>query len=151
MLTLKKIFLNSSKAVLFSGLFIFICSSCSEEKKILELANPEAFAYYLNDGWELISTARVRGITQKEIDDLYHLNLEYNVHIVTPSLDTLRNLDYDIITEYNEEEIDDREVEAQIYFSSEFKTGDYIIIFDVKDVYSNQVATISKQFNLSTE
>jgi hypothetical protein len=51
--------------LIFITLMLF---SCSKEQEKLELFSEEAFAFYLEESWELNASARVKGFTQLEDD-----------------------------------------------------------------------------------
>ena len=129
----------------------FILLACSTEKQKLEVFNPEAFAYSLEDGWELNASTRVKGFIQKEDKDGYSVKLSYYVNIITPAADTLNEADYGIIDERKSEEIADLGLDVQIELDSSFMPGKYKIIFFVSDDYSNQQASTETEFDLSAE
>jgi hypothetical protein len=137
-------------------IFLFILVSlfmfgCSEEEKVLEVMNTEAFAFKLNGGWELNATAQVKGLELTEEEGNYSAKLSYSIDLVPPSSDTLREIDYGLIDLNNEEEIMDAPIEVQIEFDSTFAEGQYSVIFRITDDLSGQEVTASEQFQLTGE
>ena len=51
---------------IFAALTIF---SCSKEQEKLEIFSEEAFAFYLEESWELNASARIKGFTQLESEE----------------------------------------------------------------------------------
>ena len=133
-------------------LFLLALISCSKEQEKLELFSEEAFAYYLEDSWELNATARVKGFTQLEDDDdNYSAKLSYSIDLITPSADTLSDVDYGLVDELKDEEMIDLEIETQIEIDSSFSVGKYKIVFHVEDNLSQRSVSSEKEFSLSKE
>lgn len=131
--------MNKTMAILLT-VFVFI--SCSKEEK-MELYNPEAFAFELDNGYELNASVRLKGFVQNEKDDIYKANLSYNIDIITPEGDTLKNADNGVISNEKEEEAMDLAIELQVEFDSSFTTGKYIIVYRVRDNLKPQSASLA--------
>lgn len=129
-------------------LIILIFISCAEEPDI-KLFNPEAFAYTLDNGWEINATVNTSGFAQieKENSDLYFTHLNYSVNLFTPE-DSLFDVDHDSVIDSTDEELMDIQVETQIELDTGFTAGNYIIEFIVEDKYSTTKDTISTQLVL---
>ena len=126
--------------------------SCSKEQEKLELFSEEAFAFYLEESWELNASARVKGFTQVEDDnDNYNAKLYYSINLITPAADTLSDVDYGLIDESREEEMMDLPLETQIEIDSSFAVGKYKIVFIVDDNLSPRTVTSEKEFELTKE
>lgn len=136
------------KIRLISILIILIFISCAEEPDI-KLFNPEAFAYTLDNGWEINATVNTSGFAQieKENSDLYFTHLNYSVNLFTPE-DSLFDVDHDSVIDSTDEELMDIQVETQIELDTGFTAGNYIIEFIVEDKYSTTKDTISTKFIL---
>lgn len=139
------------RKIFFLILISLFLSNCSEEEKVLEVTNTDAFAFRLNDGWELNASALVSGFEQIEEEDSYSAKLSYSVDLVPPSSDTLNEIDYGLVDLNNEEEIIDAPVEVQIEFDSTFAQGEYSVIFRITDDLSGKQVTASEQFQLTEE
>jgi len=135
-------------------IFVFIClliiSSCSSEELKLELFSPDAFAFSLDDGWELNATVNVRGFRQKSEDDGYRSSVSYLIHLITPS-DTIYNVDFGVLEESSEEELMDLTIESQIEFNSNFDAGDYLLLVFAEDRFNTNKDTTKIPFTLSSE
>lgn len=129
------------KVLLFLLISLFLIS-CAKEPKV-EITSAEAFAFKLEEGWEINATARTAGFAQieKENSDLYFTHLDYNINLYTPE-DTLYDIDYDSVVDSTEEELIHIQVEAQIELDSGFVAGNYSIEFIVEDKYSSTKDTI---------
>jgi hypothetical protein len=164
--------------LIFITLMLF---SCSKEQEKLELFSEEAFAFYLEESWELNASARVKGFTQLEseeyllksgtkildtddgavilddkvkekvLTDVYTAKISYSIDLITPPGDTLSNVDYGLIDKISEEEMMDLPVETQIEMDSSFAVGKYKIVFIVDDNLSQRSVSSEKEFSLSKE
>lgn len=128
-------------------LFLFLACSKKEEK--LELFSLEAFAYSVEDGWELNASCRVKGFEQRIFNNLYYAKLSYTIDIKTPDGKLLNNIDEGLIDQSNSEKFSDLSINSQIQFDSSYSTGTYEIIFNVSDDYSGNIVSIKKEFELS--
>ncbi|VAX27440.1 hypothetical protein MNBD_IGNAVI01-1496 [hydrothermal vent metagenome] len=131
------------KTILLTILIAVIFIGCSEEPDI-KLFSPEAFAYTLDNGWELNATVQASGFAQieKENSDLYYTHLNYTVNLFTPE-DSLFDVDHDSVIDSTEEELMDLQIETQIELDSGFTAGNYTVEFIVEDAYSTTKDTIS--------
>lgn len=138
---MKKIILTA----IFSALIFY---SCAEEPDV-KLFSPEAFAFTLDNGWELNATVNTSGFAQveKENSDLYFTHLNYSINLFTPE-DSLFDVDYDSVIDSTDEELMDLQIETQIELDTGFTAGNYTIEFIVEDKYSTTKDTISTQFVL---
>ena len=155
--------------------------SCSKEQEKLEIFSEEAFAFYLEESWELNASARIKGFTQQESEeylpktgrkiqetddgsiilddkvetkvlmDIFTAKLSYSINIITPASDTLTNIDYGLIDELSEEEMVDLVLETQIEIDSAFAVGKYKLVFIVDDNLSQRTVSSEKEFELTKE
>jgi hypothetical protein len=130
---------------------ILLIEACSEEEENLKLFSPEAFAYSLENGWELNASVYVKGFIQTENEDVYSAKLSYSANMVLPSGKMLEDVDYGIVDETSNEEMIDLSIEIQIELDSSFAIGQYKIIFKVTDDLSQREASIEKPFELSMD
>lgn len=138
------------KRVMFASLFFLVLfSACSEEEKKLELFSPDAFAFQLENGWELNASVRVKGFTLQEEDDKYEARLSYYVNLVLPSGETLEEITSDIVTQESDEEIKELGIDIQVELDSSYKLGEYNLIFYMADDYTGKETSIDKKFELS--
>lgn len=128
-----------------AAIFVFACSA--EEKK-LELFSPEAFAFSMENGWELNASVQVKGFEQKEGKNSYAAHFAYTVDFVTPENDTLVEADFGEIEKNKEEEIADLPIDIQIEIDSSFSAGKYEMIIRVNDLLSSKTAFIKQPFEL---
>jgi hypothetical protein len=135
--------------LLTSVFLVLMLVSCSKEESKLELYNPEAFAYLIDNGWELNASTRVKGFLQNESDGTYSAKLSYVVDLITAEGDTLNEADSGLIDKTAGEKMNDLGIEVQMEIDSSFAEGKYKILFHVYDDYSESQANISKEFKLS--
>lgn len=136
--------------------FLFIMSvifySCSvEEPAKIETFSTEAFAYDLGNSWEVNATTRVKGFSQKEDENFFAATIAYDIDLVTPSGDTIKALISKVEDKKDSERIMDIPLEAQFELDSTYAEGEYKIIFNIKDVFSNNIAVSTASFVIKNE
>jgi len=131
----------------FPFLLSILLLSCSEQPP-LELFSPEAFAYKLDNSWELNASINIKGFVQKEENNIYNTSLWYKIDLVTPEKDTLREFDTGSIISENKEELLDLPIEVQAEIDSNFSPGNYFLLFYVKDENSGRDTNAVKSFML---
>ena len=138
--------------IVFLVTALVFLAACSSEKPKLQLHDPAAFAYLLDNGWELNASVQVKGFTQNENDGRYIAKLSYTVNIITAKGDTLEDVDSGIADKNDKEQIGDMQINSQIELDSSYATGSYKLIFIVNDdLTENNTARIEQKFELSKE
>jgi hypothetical protein len=131
-------------------LLIFTGCSKKEEAK-LEAYNAEAFAYDLGDSWEVNSTTRVKGFFQKEENGTFTALLSYDIDLVTAAGDTIKSLISRTEDKMKNEKMSDVDLETQFELDSTYSEGNYKVIFNVKDMNTEQTVKSSAEFVLEEE
>lgn len=142
--------LRSMRNLIIAYVCILIISSCSSEELKLELFSPDAFAFTLDDGWELNATVNVKGFKQISEKGGYSSSVSYLIHLITPS-DTIYNVDYGVLKESSQEEMMDLTIESQIEFNSNFDTGEYLLLVFAEDQFNTNKDTVIIPFTLSSD
>ena len=137
------------KKCLFLLFLVIIISGCSKKEEKLELFSAEAFAYSMDNGWELDATCRVKGFEQKEENDKYKAKLSFTVDLQTPDGKLLLDVKEGLIDKTAKERIIDLPVETQVQLDSVYKAGRYLVIFNVKDSFTSKSVSIKKEFDLT--
>ncbi len=132
-----------------SLIVLLLLFACSKEKEKLELFSPEAFAYSMDDGWELNAACRVKGFEQKEEENNYKAKLSFIIDLQTSSGTLLQGIGEGLIDQSAKERIIDLPIETQVLLDSTYATGKYIIIFNVTDDFSGKSISIKKEFELT--
>lgn len=122
----------------------------SEDTK-LTAYNAEAFAYDIGGSWEVNATTRVKGFVQKEQNGNYTALLSYEIDLVTPANDTIKSLISKTEDKIKNEKMSDVDLETQFDLDSTYSEGTYKVIFNVKDVNSQQTAASSAEFTIENE
>jgi len=130
---------------------IVFLASCSNDKEKLSLENPEVFSFYVDDSWEVTATVFAEGFKVEENGESYSANLFYQVDLITPKGDTIKQIDLGTIEEIQKDEEEEVKIESQIALGSNFEEGKYKLVIDVKDLLSNQEAKTVKEINLTKE
>jgi hypothetical protein len=140
------------KELVFVFLTTIILYSCSKEEPVkMETFSTDAFAYDLGDSWEVNATTRVKGFNQKEEGNNYSVTIAYDVDLVTPAGDTIKALISRVEDKTDNERIMEISLEAQFELDSTYATGDYTIIFNIKDVLSDNIAVAPTTFKIENE
>jgi hypothetical protein len=133
----------------FSILVIAFCSCSKKEEPKLTAYNSTAFAFDLGNSWEVDATTRVKGFTQKEANNLFKASLAYEINLITPKKDTIKSLISKVVDKSDKERMTDTGLETQFDLDSTYVSGEYTIVFDVKDVLSGKSSSASASFKLS--
>lgn len=130
-------------------IILFLISACSKKEEKFELFSAESFAYSMDNGWELNATVRAKGFEQKENGNKFSAKLSYYTNLQTPEGKLVNNVSSGIIDKNENEKISEIPIEMQIKLDSTYKTGNYKIIFYVKDELSGKEIFIESIFELS--
>ncbi|MEW6508660.1 MAG: hypothetical protein AB1432_13045 [Bacteroidota bacterium] len=137
------------KKFTFTLFCVIILSTCSSDESTLELFSAEAFAYSIDNGWELNATCLVKGFEQKEEENEFKAKLSFTVDLKTPDGNMLKGVGGGLIDKTDKEKITDLLLETQIQLDSSYKTGKYTIMFNVDDNFSGKSTSIQKEFELT--
>src|SRR4030065_2735474 len=133
-------------------IYILILAGCSgEDKPKLEAYNSEAFAYDLGESWEVNATTRVKGFFQKEEGGAFTALLTYEIDLVTPAGDTIKSMISRTEDKMKNEKMSDVDLETQFELDSTYAEGNYKVVFNVKDMNTQQTAISSTEFVLENE
>lgn len=124
-------------------LFVF---ACSKEEKKLELFSPEAFAYSLDNGWELNASCQIKGFEKKEIEGMYKAKIYFELDLKTPNGVVKKNIQQGFVDQTEKEDVMDLPFNTQIVLDTTYKSGKYVLIFNAKDNYSNKTSRVEKEF-----
>lgn len=139
------------KNIIFLFLSALTFISCGKDEQKLEAFNPEAFAFDIGDSWEVNASTQVKGFVQIEENETFKAALSFSVDLVTPSGDTITGLITRVEDITNNEKVMDTSLEAQFELDSTYSAGKYNVIFNVKDVNSEESASVTTGFELSAE
>jgi hypothetical protein len=139
------------KYILISSLiFIFVLSSCSKKEETkLEAFSAEAFAYDIGDAFEVNASTRVKGFQQEEDNKKFKASLAFDIDLVKPNGDTIKSMITRVEDKINAEKMSDVPLEIQFNLDSTYAIGKYKLIFEIKDVNSEQKTSSSADFDLS--
>ncbi len=126
---------------------LIACNNKPEPK--LELSNPEAFAFNIENSWEVNSSVNAKGFLKKELNNGFSSKLFYTVNLITPAQDTIKKIFTDTLASFQKNDFNDVQIEAQMEMDSSFAKGNYKLIFIVNDMYSKQKKYTEVNFSLS--
>lgn len=135
--------------IVVSSLACFIFFSCSNKgENTLVLSNHDAYAFPVENGWEVNTSVIVKGFNQKTNNGNFSAKLAYTVDLVKLSGDTIKSIHGDSIEKEESEEMTDIPVDTQILMDSTYTSGKYTIILNIKDNISGSEISSSKEFEL---
>ena len=137
------------KKVLLLIVITLSVSGCSKREEKFELFSAESFAYSMDNGWELNVTVRTKGFEQKENNNNFYARLSYYTNLQTPEGQHVNKISSGIINKSESEKILEIPIESQIKIDSTYETGNYKIIFYVKDELTGKEISIESVFELS--
>jgi len=91
------------------------------------------------------------GIFSKEGNKTFTALLSYDIDLVTPAGDTLKSLISRTEDKMKNEKMSDVDLETQFDLDSTYAEGNYRVIFNVKDMNTQQTAISSAEFVLENE
>ncbi|MDZ7764591.1 MAG: hypothetical protein U5K00_09210 [Melioribacteraceae bacterium] len=136
------------KPVYLFVIIFFLFFSCSEEELKLEIYSPEAFAFQLENDWELNASAQIKGFQQVEENEKYISKLSYYANLITPEEELLQEVDYGMIDRESDEKLTDIQLEIQIILDESFQEGEYSLQIFVNDDQSGQQDSTAVKFKL---
>ncbi len=130
-------------------LILFLINACSKKEEKFELFSAESFAYSMENGWELNAAVRAKGFEQKENDNKFSARLSYYTNLQTPDGKLVNKVSSGVIDKTETEKFSEIPIESQIKLDSTYKTGNYKIIFYVRDELTGKEISIESMFELS--
>lgn len=137
----------------FALFFIFILVALSSCKKRsegkFEAFSPEAFAYSLDNGWEVDATVMVRGYEMKTENSQNTVKLAYTVDLVTPNNQVKKGLFADTLDEGSSEPYGDLKLESTMELDSTYTPGKYKVVYNIKDLFSGDELKSEKEIDVT--
>ena len=131
--------------IIFVVLFI---AACSKKEEKLELFSPEAFAYSLDNGWELNASCQAKGFVKKEVSGKYGAQISFVLDLKMPNGTIKENIQHGKVDQLAKEEDADLQINTQVNLDSTYKAGKYVLIFNAKDAFTGKKARAEKEFEL---
>lgn len=113
--------------------------------------SPEAFAYSMDQSWELNASVRIKGYLQKEEESIFFCKISYWVDLVRVEGDTVKNVDAGVLENKGQEKTIDLQINAQVQLDSTYVPGKYKLIFRAEDNFDQRRTSLETNFELSEE
>jgi len=131
-------------------LILLVITACSKKEVKFELFSPEAFAYSLDNGYELDARTMVKGFNVEKGNNLFKAKLSYTVDIIMPDASVKKNFNSGEINKEEKEEFAETEISIQNEMDGKtFPAGKYKVVFNVTDELTKQQLKIEKEFELT--
>lgn len=139
------------KNYFFIIILILILISCGKKEEKFEAFSAEAFAYDLDNYWEVNITTRVKGVAEfkDEKTNEYLYALSFTIDLIHPDSSIDKNKFSFSHSQKSNEKLKDVGLEAQFELDSTYKEGVYKIVFNITDAHSNKSTSIEKELVLS--
>jgi hypothetical protein len=128
---------------------ILLLAACSKKEVKFELFSAEAFAYSLDEGYELNARTMVKGFMVGEVNKKFIANLSYSVDLIMPDSTVKSNFDSGIVRKEENEEFGEIEISIQKQLDTSYKLGKYKVVFNVTDNSAKKNLKIEKDFDLT--
>lgn len=140
------------KTIKFLSISVLILLiSCAKEEPEFTAFSPEAFAYDIGDSWEVIATARVKGIQQSESNGTFSASVSFEVDLVSPEGDTIKSILSDDVDKTSGEKMMDIQLEAQFELDETYGEGKYTVIFNIFESETGKQAKAVAEFDVVNE
>lgn len=132
-------------------IFTIMIISCEKKEENFEAFNAEAFAYDLDNYWEVNISTRIKGAKEylDEESKNYLYALSFSVDLVHPDSTVEKNKFSFAHSQQSDEKLRDLGLEAQFELDSTYKAGNYKIIINIKDEHSQKQTSIEEELVLS--
>ena len=123
--------------LLFVGI-IFI-NGCSKKEEVkLTASGNNAFAIDMGQGWEVQALTELHGFKQNEKDGKFSTSIFYSVDMITTDNKLLKSLFTKQVDKKQTEKINSVNLEAEFNIDGSYPPGNYKVVFNIKDLFSNQ-------------
>lgn len=136
------------KKILAIILLVLLIVACEKKEEKLELFSPEAFAYSLDNGWELNASCQVKGFIKKDVQGKFGSQISFELDLKMPNGSVKKNVQRGKVDQLAKEDVADLQINTQVQLDSTYKAGKYILIFNAKDSFSGKTAKAEKEFEL---
>ena len=130
---MKKTFL-----ILFIACFIFATGCSKKEEVKLTTSGRNAFAIDMGQGWEVQALTEVHGFEQNKKNGKYSSSIFYTVDVITADKKVLKSLFTKEVDKKESDKINGINLEAGFTLDESYPPGNYKVVFNIKDLLSNQ-------------
>ncbi len=132
-------------------IILFAVSCSSDESRKIEINKIDAFAFQLDEGWELNGSAIIKNFTVVENENNFSSKLSYYINLTQPDSSIVEEADYGLIDISEAEELSEYQLNFQIELDSGFSSGNYNLLLIVLDDVNGTSDSISTSFELSVD
>lgn len=137
------------KRILPFFIALLVLTACSKKDVKFELFSADAFAYSLDQGYELDANVIAKGFKINKTGELYAAKLNYTADIIMPDGTVKKGIASGIVKKEEKEEFAEIEISIQKELDASYKLGKYKVAFNVTDEFSGRQLRIEKEFELS--
>ena len=123
--------------LLFAGMIIVNGCSKKEELK-LTTSGRNAFAIDMGQGWEVQALTELHGFEQNKKNGKFIASIFYSVDVITTDNKILKSLFTKQVDKKESDKINGVNLEAGFKLDESYPPGNYKVVFNIKDLLSNQ-------------
>lgn len=129
-------------------LITLLMLGCSKKEEKFELFSPVAFAYALDNSWELNASCQAKGFAQTPYKGKFGAQVSFVLDLKKPDGTIKEDVQHGRVDQLANNGIDDLAINTQVQLDSTYKAGKYVLIFRAKDDYTGRKAKIEREFEL---
>ena len=129
------------KNVFFVLLFVgtIFVNGCSKKEEVkLTTSGRNAFAIDMGQGWEIQALTELHGFEQNERNGKFVASIFYSVDVITTDNKVLKSLFTKQVDKKESDKINGVNLEAGFNLDESYPPGNYKVVFNIKDLLSNQ-------------
>ncbi len=140
--------MNAAKLLPILLIFLFL-AGCGKEEKKPEIFSPDAYAFPMENSWELDGSFRVKGLETKERENKFEYKVTYSITLTNDKNQNRIALKDVLYEEKADEELSDIGIDFQTELDSTFTEGKYEALINIKDNFSRKTAQLKFDIELS--
>jgi len=129
-------------------LIILLMLGCSKKEEKFELYSPVAFAYALDNTWELNASCQAKGFAQTPYKGKFGAQVSFVLDLKKPDGTIKEDVQHGRVDQLANDGVVDLAINTQVQLDSTYKAGKYVLIFRAKDDYTGRKARIEREFEL---
>jgi hypothetical protein len=126
---------------------LILLAGCSSDEVKFQAFSAEAFAFQVDNTWEVNASFFVKGFQLTEKDEGFFPDISYSVELILAD-GTRKEVFTENVQLKEQEEITDKKLEADFVLDSTYSAGTYKLIFAATDNSSKQKTSVEKELTL---
>jgi hypothetical protein len=121
------------------ALGLIFTAGCSKKEEVkLTATGANALAIDMGGTWDVQALTELHGFDQNEKDGKYIASVFYSVDVITTNGKILKSLFTKQVDKKETEKMNGINLEAEFNLDESYPTGNYKVVFNIKDLLSNK-------------